>query len=74
MAKDGDLKGFTIAGADRHFTNATAQIVGTQVLVSSPAVPQPVAVRYGWSNVPDVNFYNQAGLPAAPFRTDGPRP
>ena len=74
VAKDGDLKGFTIAGADRHFTNATAQIVGTQVLVSSPAVPQPVAVRYGWSNVPDVNFYNQAGLPAAPFRTDGPRP
>ena len=70
VAKDGALQGFTIAGADKQFTNATAQIAGTQVLVSSPAVPEPVAVRYGWSNVPAVNLYNQEGLPAAPFRSD----
>jgi len=72
VAKDGELKGFTIAGADKTFTNATATIAGNQVIVSSPAVTQPVAVRYGWSNVPDVNLYNKEGLPASPFRTDLP--
>ena len=72
VAKDGELKGFTIAGANKAFTNAIAKIAGTQVLVSSPDVPQPVAIRYGWSNVPDVNLYNQEGLPASPFRTDLP--
>jgi sialate O-acetylesterase len=33
-------------------------------------VPRLVAVRYGWANVPDVNLFNRAGLPASPFRTD----
>ena len=56
VAKDGELQGFTLAGADKHFTNATARIEGRQVIVTSPAVPQPVAVRFGWSNVPEVNF------------------
>ncbi|MCG3150360.1 MAG: hypothetical protein PCFJNLEI_03843 [Verrucomicrobiae bacterium] len=70
VAKGDNLKGFTIAGADKIFTNANAQIAGNQVIVSSPAIPQPVAVRYGWSNVPDVNLYNHEGLPAVPFRTD----
>lgn len=72
VAKDGDLKGFTIAGADKVFTNATAVITNGRVIVSNPAVAQPVAVRYGWANAPDVNLYNQAGLPASPFRTDLP--
>jgi sialate O-acetylesterase len=40
------------------------------VVVSSEQVSPPVAVRYGWSNVPDVNLINQNGLPASPFRTD----
>jgi len=40
-------------------------------VVSSPKVPQPVAVRYAWADNPEgCNLYNQAGLPAAPFRTD----
>ncbi|MEI8062605.1 MAG: sialate O-acetylesterase [Verrucomicrobiota bacterium] len=72
IAKDGDLRGFTIAGANKTFTNATAKIEGVQVVVSSPAVAQPVAVRYGWTNVPDVNLYNKEGLPASQFRTDLP--
>ena len=41
------------------------------MVVTSEAVPQPVAVRYGWANVPDGNLFNKAGLPASPFRTDG---
>ena len=70
VAKDGELKGFTVAGADRVFHPAQAKIVGETVVVHSPDVPQPVAVRYGWANVPEGNLFNRAGLPASPFRTD----
>ena len=72
VAKDGDLKGFTIAAADKQFVPAQAEIEGDTVIVSSDKVAKPVAVRYGWSNVPDVNLYNKDGLPASPFRTDVP--
>ena len=70
VAKGGDLKGFTIAGADGNFVPATAVIEGDKVAVSSPQVAKPVAVRYGWAATPDVNLFNQQGLPATPFRTD----
>jgi sialate O-acetylesterase len=70
VAKGGALKGFTIAAADLTFHPARAEIRGTTVVVSSPDVPQPVAVRYGWSAVPDANLFNKAGLPATPFKTD----
>ncbi|HWI58248.1 MAG TPA: sialate O-acetylesterase, partial [Bacillota bacterium] len=70
VAQGGVLKGFTIAGDNGRFFKAVAEIAGNTVIVSSPAVPNPVAVRYGWSNVPDVNLFNQEGLPATPFRTD----
>lgn len=43
---------------------------GKTVLVSSPLVLKPVAVRYGWAKNPPVNLYNEGGLPASPFRTD----
>jgi len=43
---------------------------GDTVMVSASGVDQPVAVRYGWANVPEGNLFNQAGLPASPFRTD----
>ena len=70
MAKGGEPRGFTIAGADKHFVPAIAQIHHNTVTVSSAQVPAPVAVRYGWANVPDVNLFNLEGLPASPFRTD----
>ncbi|HEX5400640.1 MAG TPA: sialate O-acetylesterase [Verrucomicrobiae bacterium] len=70
VAKDGDLKGFTIAGVDKVFHRAQAKIVGRTIVVNSPDVSQPVAVRYGWANVPEGNLFNRAGLPASPFRTD----
>lgn len=71
VAKDGDLKGFTIAGSDQKFAPARANIIGNTVVVSSPMVRSPVAVRYSWAVNPDGNLYNKAGLPASPFRTDG---
>jgi sialate O-acetylesterase len=70
VAKDGELKGFSVAGADKVFRPAQAEIAGDTVVVNSTHVPQPVAVRYGWANVPEGNLFNRAGLPASPFRTD----
>ena len=65
-----DLKGFAICGEDRKFVWATAEIAGDKVVVSSPQVAKPVAVRYGWADFPVVNLWNREGLPASPFRTD----
>lgn len=64
------LTGFAIAGADRKFVWADAVIDGQTVVVASPAVDKPVAVRYGWDANPSCNLYNADGLPAGPFRTD----
>ncbi|HET6977069.1 MAG TPA: sialate O-acetylesterase [Pyrinomonadaceae bacterium] len=66
----GAVKGFAIAGEDRKFVWADARIDGDAVIVSSPKVMKPVAVRYGWADNPIANLYNGAGLPASPFRTD----
>jgi sialate O-acetylesterase len=70
VARDGPLTGFTIAGEDRKFHNAQAEIQGDKVSVCCAAVAKPVAVRFGWANYPVVNLWNKAGLPASPFRTD----
>jgi sialate O-acetylesterase len=70
VAKDVELKGFAIAGADQKWVWAKARIEGDQVVVSSPEVKSPVAVRYAWADNPDCNLFNGAGLPASPFRTD----
>jgi sialate O-acetylesterase len=70
-ARDGKpLTAFQIAGADRKFVWAEAKIEGNTVVVRSPAVPRPAAVRYGWHYNPDCTLTNAAGLPASPFRTD----
>ncbi|MDB6034615.1 MAG: hypothetical protein JWM16_4953, partial [Verrucomicrobiales bacterium] len=69
-ARGGDLRGFSIAGEDRKFVWATARIEGDKVVVTSPEVTNPVAVRYGWADFPVVNLWNKDGLPASPFRTD----
>ena len=64
------LQSFEVAGPDRVFHSAGAAIKGDTVVVRSPAVAQPTAVRYAWRNSPEANLYNGAGLPAAPFRSD----
>lgn len=66
----GPLTGFQIAAADQQWKPAEAKIVGETVIVSSPDVPQPVAVRYAWKDWPEYSLANGAGLPASPFRTD----
>lgn len=64
------LSGFEIAGADRIWKQAEAKIVEETVVVSSPDVNAPVAVRYAWKDWPAYSLANGAGLPASPFRTD----
>jgi sialate O-acetylesterase len=70
VAKDGDLKGFAVAGDDQIFHPARATIMGLRIIASSPDVAMPIAVRYGWANFPEVNLFDSQGLPASPFRTD----
>lgn len=65
-----ELEGFAICGEDRKWAWADARIDGGEVVVSSPQVPSPVAVRYAWSSNPTCNLYNVEGFPASPFRTD----
>jgi sialate O-acetylesterase len=67
--RGGPVAGFEVAGADGQFVPAEARIEGATVVVSSPAVAAPRAVRYGWSDNPVVSLYNAAGLPASPFRS-----
>ena len=69
-AKGDSLKGFVIAGADQKWVPATAKIEGNTVVVSSPEVKAPVAVRYAWAADPACSLFNGAGIPASPFRTD----
>ena len=64
------LIGFYIAGADKKWVEADAQIEGASVIVSSAQVAAPEAVRYAWASSPRANLYNKEGLPASPFRTD----
>jgi len=69
--RDGSAaRGFRIAGADKVWKPASARIEGTEVVVSSPEVASPVAVRYAWAENPDCNLVNGADLPATSFRTD----
>jgi sialate O-acetylesterase len=69
--KEGKLKGFAVAGADKKWFWAEAVIESSAVVVSAPEVQEPVAVRYAYRMNPDgANLYNREGLPASPFRTD----
>jgi sialate O-acetylesterase len=70
IAKNGELKDFTIAGDDKRFVVAKAEISGNKIIVFSPAIDHPVAVRLGWRVCPQVNLYNKEGLVATSFRTD----
>ncbi len=69
-AKGGDLRGFMIAGEDKQWKPAATHIEGDTVIVCSPEIAKPVAVRYAWQDWPECNLINGARLPASPFRTD----
>lgn len=70
IARGGPLGEFSIAGEDKKWYWANARIDGDTIVLSSPDVPKPVAVRYAWQSNPAATLYNGSGLPAVPFRTD----
>ena len=78
LAENTDIKGFSIAGPDHVWHVAKAYYTqndnnirfGWPVVVESPEVPHPVAVRYGWADNPECNLRTVSGLPVGPFRTD----
>lgn len=67
-----DIVGFELAGEDRQFHLAQAQVDwdGGTILVRCPEVPKPVAVRYGWRNWMGANLQKSNGIPVPPFRSD----
>lgn len=68
--KGKEITGFFVAGADKNFYPAQAKIKGSQVMVWSRDVKEPVAVRYAFSNTAVGNVFSKEGLPLSPFRTD----
>ncbi len=65
-----DILGFEVCGEDSVFHPATAVVKDTQIMVYSPDVAKPVAVRYCFKNFQKGNLANKEGLPIIPFRTD----
>ena len=67
---DGDvLQEIAIAGKDKVFVWAKAEIKGDQLIVWSDDIADPVWVRYAWADNPaNANLYNSADLPASPFQ------
>lgn len=70
VAHDKPVQSLEVSGTDKVFRAAVARIERETLLVSSPEVREPVAVRYAWRNHPEANLYSGAGLPAVPFRSD----
>ncbi|MCE9605422.1 MAG: sialate O-acetylesterase [Planctomycetia bacterium] len=66
--KEGKLTGFSIAGADKEFVAAEAEVVENKVVVKNPEVKAPKFVRYNWTDFPIGNLCNKDGFPASPFR------
>lgn len=70
-AAPGDtLRGFEVAGQDGLYHAASARVDGRTVVVESPEVREPCAVRYGWRPFTRANLVNAAGLPASTFRDE----
>lgn len=66
------LDGFAVAGADKKYFRATAQIVGKDTVeLSCQEVTEPKYIRYAWQQNPaGCNLYNAEGFPATPFTTE----
>jgi hypothetical protein len=66
----GGIPAFYIAGENKIFYKANVKREGNKILLKSPKVKNPVAVRYNWANNANAILFNSQGLPALPFRTD----
>ncbi|MDY2848438.1 MAG: hypothetical protein SOU50_09530, partial [Oscillospiraceae bacterium] len=69
LYSDGELTGFEIAGEDRVYYPAKAEIRGDKVFVKSDKVKTPKYVRYQWVNYGKATLFGKNKIPASPFRT-----
>ena len=69
LLKDNKAVGFELAGEDKEFHAAEAEIRGSRIFISSEKVKEPMYARYNWFNYPEVTVFNETGIPLAPFRT-----
>ena len=69
-AKGGEVTSVEVAGADGKWAPAKAAIDGESIVASTPDVPNPMAIRYGWASNPQCNLFNSEGLPASPFTSE----
>jgi len=67
---DGEPTEFLIAGSDQNFLPADVKLEKDRIVVSNKQIPDPVAVRFSFSNTGMSNLFNKEGLPVTPFRTD----
>jgi sialate O-acetylesterase len=67
---DGKPTEFIIARSDQNFLPAVVEIKKDRIIVSNKQIPNPVAVRFSFSNIGMSNVFNKEGLPITPFRTD----
>ena len=70
LTSKGDITDLYIAGEDKEFKPATGKIKGDKLIVESKEVKNPVAVRFGFTEIAMPNLFNSNGLPVSPFRTD----
>ncbi len=71
MANDNNLTNFEIAETNKVYYPAQAEIDGETLIVYSKKIKHPVAVRYAFKNTDEASLFNNEGLPASSFRTDG---
>jgi sialate O-acetylesterase len=70
LASANGLTGFEVAGADKVYVAAEAQIVGGKIIVGNSSVQQPLYVRYAWSDGFSATLFNKEGLPASTFTSE----
>lgn len=70
VLKNKNTTNFEVAGADRKFYPAKAEVSGNTIILTSGKVEKPVAVRYAFKAWAEGDLYNNEGLPASSFRTD----
>ena len=71
-ADNGSPNAFAIAGRNREWHWAKAEIKGKTIILSAKEIKEPIAARYAWAMNPSRRnlIYNREGIPASPFRTD----
>lgn len=65
----GEARGFEIAGEDKNYVNASIDIWGSKIFLSSSEIDKPMYARYCWTNYGEVTIFGRNGIPLAPFRT-----